>query len=213
MTGGAPFYLISEDAFAGHPVCDRWDRQPTARAGERRWALRSAGPNPHAAAPMTRPRGPGRHALPVAAAAARPDRWSRYSFRPPAPGGTLLISCYAATITWPPGPRSQPPTLLPSMERARFCRRWHRASKQPGPRTATRQRGDNQARRRRWLPLAKLPTQPRIRTPAWPAALSASFTPFKVTTRRMPVVMVALDQILNGLECMVLAAPNTHGAG
>lgn len=140
--GRPPFYLISEDAFAGHPVCDRRHRRQTAKAGERAWALRTAGPSPHAEGPMTRPRGLGRHALPVAAAAARPDRWSRYSFRPPAPGGTLLISCYAATITWPPGPRSQPSTLLPSMERARFCRRWHRASKRPGPRTATRQRGD-----------------------------------------------------------------------
>ncbi len=89
---------------------------------------------------MTRSLGQGRLISLSAAAAARPDRWSWYSFRPPTRARILLISCCAVTITWRPGLPWRLPTLLPLTRQAQSWKQRQRALRQAPP--SRRYRGD-----------------------------------------------------------------------
>jgi len=97
---------------------------------------------------MTRLPGPGRPLLPIVAAAARPDRWSGCSSRPAPRARTLLISCYAVTITWRPGAPWPRPGRLPLTRQARFWNQGQRTLKWATTITPTPRRSDEPGRRR-----------------------------------------------------------------
>ena len=78
---------------------------------------------------MARLAGTARLVLLTAPAAARPCRWSGFSFPPPPNVRIPLIYCYAATITWHPGLPWPPPALLLLTKRAQFWNQTRRALK------------------------------------------------------------------------------------